>query len=112
MRFAITPRRAGPRPAMTDPARPPSLTDLPFFRGADPVVLAKVAPALHWRVFEPGQVVVDDDETSTDVFFVAAGAVRVQLRAASGREVPLHEFGPGEFFGNCPRSTARRARRR
>lgn len=87
------------RPAMTEPARPPSLSELAFFRGADPAVLAKVAAAARWRMVEPGQVVVDEDEPSTDIFFVAAGAVRVQLRAASGREVLLNEFGPGEFFG-------------
>ncbi len=87
------------RPAMAEPARAPSLADLAFFRGADPAVLAKVAAAARWRTVEPGQVVVDEDEPSTDIFFVAAGSVRVQLRAASGREVLLNEFGPGEFFG-------------
>jgi CRP-like cAMP-binding protein len=87
------------RPAMTDAARPPSLAELPFFRGADPAALAKVSGAARWRVVEPGQVVVDEEEPSTDIFFVAAGAVRVQLRAASGREVLLNEFGAGEFFG-------------
>ena len=87
------------RPAMTEPPRPPSLADLAFFRGADPGVLAKLSAAARWRTVEPGQVVVDEDEPSTDIFFVAAGSVRVQLRAASGREVLLNEFGPGEFFG-------------
>lgn len=87
------------RPAMPEPPRPPSLADLAFFRGADPAVLARVAAAARWRMVEPGQVVVDEDEPSTDIFFVAAGSVRVQLRAASGREVLLNEFGPGEFFG-------------
>jgi len=87
------------RPGMTDASRPSSLADLPFFRGADPAILAKVAAAARWRMVEPGQVVVDEDEPSTDIFFVAAGAVRVQLRAASGREVLLNEFGAGEFFG-------------
>jgi CRP-like cAMP-binding protein len=87
------------RPTMTDASRPSSLADLPFFRGADPAILAKVAAAARWRMVEPGQVVVDEDEPSTDIFFVAAGAVRVQLRAASGREVLLNEFGAGEFFG-------------
>jgi CRP-like cAMP-binding protein len=87
------------RPGMTDASRPPSLADLAFFRGADPAILAKVAAAARWRMVEPGQVVVDEDEPSTDIFFVAAGAVRVQLRAASGREVLLNEFGAGEFFG-------------
>ena len=87
------------RPTMTEPTRPSTLADLPFFRGADAAALAKVAAAARWRTVEPGQVVVDDDEPSTDIFFVAAGSVRVQLRAASGREVLLNEFGSGEFFG-------------
>jgi CRP-like cAMP-binding protein len=87
------------RPAMSESGRAPSLTDLPFFRGAAPAALERLAAAARWRVVEPGQVVVDEDEPSTDIFFVAAGAVRVQLRAASGREVLLNEFGAGEFFG-------------
>ena len=61
------------RPVMTEPARTPTLADLPFFRGADPVLLAKVSAAVRWRTVEPGQVVVDDDEPSTDILFVAAG---------------------------------------
>ena len=86
-------------PAMSEPSRGPSFADLPFFRGADPAALAKLAATARWRTVEPGQVVVDDDEPSTDIFFVVAGSVRVQLRAASGREVLLNEFGTGEFFG-------------
>ncbi len=87
------------RPTMVEPPRAPSLTDLPFFRGGDTEALAQVAAAARWRMVEPGQTVVDEEEPSTDIFFVASGAVRVQLRAASGREVLLNEFGPGEFFG-------------
>jgi CRP/FNR family cyclic AMP-dependent transcriptional regulator len=87
------------RPGMAETARPPALTDIAFFRGAAPESLTKLSAAVRWRMVEPGQVVVDEDEPSTDIFFVAAGAVRVQLRAASGREVLLNEFGQGEFFG-------------
>lgn len=99
VRDPADPRLVWLRPAMAEPARPSPLGELPFFRGADPAALAKVAAAARWRTVEPGQVVVDEDEPSTDIFFVAAGSVRVQLRAASGREVLLNEFGPGEFFG-------------
>ena len=96
----ILPHLVWLRPAVIEPTRAtPSLSELPFFRGADAAALAKVAAAARWRTVEPGHVVVDDDEPSTDIFFVAAGAVRVQLRTASGREVLLNEFGAGEFFG-------------
>jgi CRP-like cAMP-binding protein len=87
------------RPAVTEPARPATLADIAFFRAGDPAALARLSAAVRWRMVEPGQVVVDEDEPSTDIFFVASGAVRVQLRAASGREVLLNEFGAGEFFG-------------
>lgn len=96
----ILPHLVWLRPAVIEPTRAtPSLSELPFFRGSDAAALAKVAAAARWRTVEPGHVVVDDDEPSTDIFFVAAGAVRVQLRTASGREVLLNEFGAGEFFG-------------
>jgi CRP-like cAMP-binding protein len=95
----VVPHLVWLRPGMAEPARPATLADLAFFRGADAAALAKLSAAVRWRMVEPGQVVVDEDEPSTDIFFVAQGAVRVQLRAASGREVLLNEFGAGEFFG-------------
>jgi CRP-like cAMP-binding protein len=96
----VVPHLVWLRPAMAEPpARPATLADIAFFRGADAAALAKLSAAVRWRMVEPGQVVVDEDEPSTDIFFVAQGAVRVQLRAASGREVLLNEFGTGEFFG-------------
>ncbi len=98
-RDTVLPHLVWLHPAMSESARPPSLADLPFFRGTDAASLAKVSATARWRTVEPGQVVVDDDEPSTDIFFVATGSVRVQLRAASGREVLLNEFGAGEFFG-------------
>jgi CRP-like cAMP-binding protein len=99
IQHAVVPHLVWLQPAMSDAARPATLADIAFFRGADPAALAKLSAAARWRMVEPGQVVVDEDEPSTDIFFVATGAVRVQLRAASGREVLLNEFGAGEFFG-------------
>jgi CRP/FNR family transcriptional regulator, cyclic AMP receptor protein len=52
-----------------------------------------------WRRFGPGEVLVDFDEPSTDVFFLLAGAVRVLMRTASGKEVILDEMGAGDLFG-------------
>src|SRR5688500_16126673 len=52
-----------------------------------------------WRRFGPGEVLVDFDEPSTDVFFLLAGTVRVLMRTASGKEVILDEMGAGDLFG-------------
>ena len=82
----ILPHLVWLRPAVIEPTRAtPSLSELPFFRGSDAAALAKVAAAARWRTVEPGHVVVDDDEPSTDIFFVAAGAVMYIVAFATGQ---------------------------
>ncbi len=71
---AVIPHLVWLQPAMSEPTRPATLADIAFFRGADAAALAKLAAAARWRMVEPGQVVVDEDEPSTDIFFVATGA--------------------------------------
>jgi len=49
--------------------------------------------------FAEGELVLDFDDTSTDVYFIAHGEVRVLIRTASGKEMIFGDFGPGCFFG-------------
>ena len=49
--------------------------------------------------YEPGALVLDFDDVSTDVFFVESGSVRVTVRNAGGREVILGDLGSGALFG-------------
>jgi CRP-like cAMP-binding protein len=51
-----------------------------------------------WRHATAGQWLLDYQDPSHDVFFVAAGAVRVIIQSG-GREVLFREIKAGEFFG-------------
>jgi CRP-like cAMP-binding protein len=49
--------------------------------------------------YEPGALVMDFDDVSTDVFFVESGGLRVVVRNAGGREVILGDLRGGDIFG-------------
>lgn len=55
--------------------------------------------ALSWRVYGENELVIDLDDPSNDVLFVASGAARVIHRAANGKQVILGDLGPGGVFG-------------
>ena len=77
---------------MTHPA-------LPFLEGAEPQALADAMAALRWRDLAPGATAVEHGDASRDVFFVAAGAMRVLVRDAQGQETIFGDLGRGEIFG-------------
>lgn len=71
----------------------PLLKDLP----ADE--LSSLARQCSWVTYDDHELVVDYADTTTDVRFIQAGAVRVIFRAPSGKEMILGEIGEGMFFG-------------
>jgi CRP-like cAMP-binding protein len=80
-------------------ASAPDLDDIPLFRGAEPDILRRFAGRESWASYEPGSLVVDFDDVSTDVFFIVTGSVRAVVRTAGGREVILGDLGSGQVFG-------------
>lgn len=46
-----------------------------------------------------GRTLVEKDSRSTDVFFLLEGVAKVTLYSANGREVNVHNVGPGQMFG-------------
>ena len=74
------------------------LAALPFFKepGID---LSPFESRCRWRRFEPDEILVDFDDTSTDVYFLVAGEVRILIRTQSGKEVILGEMRGGQYFG-------------
>ena len=85
--------------APTGVAKPPSLRQLPFFAGVPDEVLVVLAPRARWQAYAQGEVVVDSGDPTSEVFFVAEGAVRVVVRTALGYEAILNDLGAGSFFG-------------
>ncbi|MBE7200100.1 Crp/Fnr family transcriptional regulator [Methylobacterium sp. A49B] len=74
------------------------LGTIPFFK--DPgIELSTFEPRCHWRRFDENEVLVDFDDISTDVYFIASGEVRILNRTQSGKEVILGEMRGGAFFG-------------
>lgn len=74
------------------------LANIPFFR--DPGIdLSTYETRCHWRRFEENEVLVDYDDVSTDVYFLASGEVRILNRSQSGKEVIFGEMRGGAFFG-------------
>ena len=81
------------------PAPPERLGTLPFFDGADPALLARHDRQASWRSYEPAEVVVDFDDSTTEVYLIAAGTLRVTVRSAGGRELILNDLLAGDLFG-------------
>ena len=76
-----------------------TLSEFALFEGLDGSTRRRVEERCRWRRYRPGQVIVDRDSTSREVFFVAEGAVRVVNYTLSGREVAFADVGVGEYFG-------------
>jgi CRP-like cAMP-binding protein len=96
-------------PAKASTAAPPpdgadAFRRLPLLRGLPPEVAdevaARFAPRMRWSEFAPGQGVVDFDDSTTDVFFVATGQVRIAVRTPGGQELILEDLPAGGFFGD------------
>lgn len=77
----------------------PSLRQLPFFAGVPEEPLVALSARCRWQLYAPGEVVVDSGDPTSEVFFVAEGAVRVVVRTALGYEAILNDLGAGSFFG-------------
>ena len=93
-----SPRASAPA-ALSVLAKLPSLRQLPFFAGVPEELLLPLATRCRWQTCAQGEVVVDSGDASSEVFFVAEGAVRVVVRTALGYEAILNDLGAGSFFG-------------
>ncbi|MEO1200280.1 MAG: Crp/Fnr family transcriptional regulator [Pseudomonadota bacterium] len=76
-----------------------SLSDLPLFKDAEADVLRRFEHQMFWKTADEGELVLDFEDESSDVFFIAQGAVRVVVRTPGGREIIFGDLHDGEFFG-------------
>jgi len=72
---------------------------VPFFDGLDPGQAEAHERHCARRRFSEGELIVDFEDPSTDVYFIVAGDVRVLIRTAAGKEMIFGDLGPGQFFG-------------
>ena len=87
-----------------------SLERIPFFKESTDVDLTKFVRRCTWKRFEENEIIVDFEDSTTDVYFIVTGEVRILVRTAAGKEVILAEMKAGQYFGelsaidNVPRS--------
>jgi CRP/FNR family transcriptional regulator, cyclic AMP receptor protein len=53
----------------------------------------------RWKIWNPGEQIIDRETESTDVYFVAHGTARVVNYGLSGREVSFDDIPAGGSFG-------------
>jgi CRP/FNR family transcriptional regulator, cyclic AMP receptor protein len=101
----------------SDPTQAPqSLKEIALFAGLPPDTLARIQKRCTWCLYEPGQPIVDYLDTSTDVYFIAAGEARASIYSVVGKAVIYCDLGLGEMFGEvaaidgAPRSASIEAR--
>ena len=76
-----------------------TLAAIPFLRSATDLDLRAYEAKCLWRRFEEGQVAVDYEDLSDDVYFIVSGDVRILVRTTGGKEVILSDMHSGQFFG-------------
>jgi CRP-like cAMP-binding protein len=76
-----------------------SIAQIGFFQGIGDLDLARFDHRCVWRKVDEGQTIIDFDDSSSDVYFLVSGDVRIQLRTLGGREFILADLRGGEFFG-------------
>jgi len=76
-----------------------TLAAIPFFREATDLDFATFDRRCTWRRLDEGVVVVDFEDSSSDVYFLLSGSVRILIRTAGGKEVILSDMQAGQFFG-------------
>lgn len=76
-----------------------ALRRIGVLRGLTDADLGELAATLRWRDYAAGELVLDQDSDSQDVFFIATGRVRVTIYAESGREVAFRDLAEGASFG-------------
>ena len=72
-------------------------TDL--FRELDRHQCEQVSKLIKWRGYRKNTEVVHHLGRDDDVYFIAAGRVRVTIFSAEGKEISYQELGAGDMFG-------------
>jgi CRP-like cAMP-binding protein len=94
--------RAAPdvgRPQAGDDRIRETLAAIPFFADLPAEIVRRHGAHAAWLVAGSGQLILDFDDPSDDVFFVLSGSLRIAVRTPGGRELILAEVTAGRFFG-------------
>ena len=64
-----------------------------------PVARDDLSRSAGWHTYTRGQLVIDQHDLSTDVFFIATGSVRATIYSSTGKEVTFRDMSAGDMFG-------------
>lgn len=70
-----------------------------IFADLDVETTNKLGDRCKWLKSAPGQVVVDQADASTDIYFITDGLLAVSLFSGQGKEVGYSQIGRGDIFG-------------
>ena len=54
---------------------------------------------LEQLVFEPGQVIIQEDQVGDNFYIIREGRVEIALKRPGGDDIVVTRMGPGEYFG-------------
>ena len=80
-----------------DPER--SLGEISILVEVPPKMMTEIEHECHWLEYSPGDVIIDTTDTTTDVYFLVKGRLRVMNILADTQEVALAELQSGDCFG-------------
>ncbi len=76
-----------------------TLKNIKLFAGVSDAAIAQISRQCAWLHLKRGTQVLQTSDSSSDIFFIAKGAVTVNHFSSSGREVTYTHIGEGDFFG-------------
>jgi len=65
----------------------------------DPDEREGIAKKCHWHNYSSQEQIIDRQNDTTDVYFIAQGTVRIVNYSLSGREITLDDLTVGDSFG-------------
>lgn len=76
-----------------------ALKVVPILAGLSQARLEQLVGTCKWRDYDVGEQIFSYQDISTEVFFLAAGKVRVIVYSAEGKAVLFTDLRPGSMFG-------------
>ena len=82
---------------MAEPSH--SLAGIPLLAPLDDVARQSLELRCRWQRFRAQDEIIGREGSTSDVYFVITGRVRVVNHSLSGREIAFHEMDAGDYFG-------------
>ena len=76
-----------------------ALKGVPILSGLSEPRLEQVVETCRWRDYDAGEQILSYHDGSTEVFFLAAGKVRIVVYSADGKAVVFTDLKAGAVFG-------------